>query len=198
VDLNAPLRTVVVRPSSQTVVSRLYCCEGLTIGGRLYANGGWYAVKCLVRPDSPAARAQPPAQVQRPVLETGRTHTTPAETEATPRKKQLLADFRKSDALVDLKLPDDRLRVLACAIEDALTSGQSKAVHSACANFLATAAEFYRARAPGIRVLEARQIRVWEGGFHTELFGDYHTGTATSDQESRKLPHLGANVGWQS
>jgi hypothetical protein len=50
-------------------------------------------------------------------------------------------------------------------------------VRQACAEFLTIAAEFYQVKIPTLRVLSARPIRVREGGWGTELFGDYHPAT---------------------
>ena len=49
-------------------------------------------------------------------------------------------------------------------------------VRSACAEFLATASDFYKVPPCGIRVLAARPVRVRED-WSTELFGDYYPGT---------------------
>ena len=49
-------------------------------------------------------------------------------------------------------------------------------VRTACAEFLATASDFYKVPACGIRVLAARPLRVREN-WSTELFGDYHPDT---------------------
>jgi hypothetical protein len=101
------------------------------------------------------------------------------QTDRPPRKKVLLAEFRKSDGLSILEVPeDDRLQRVAAAIQQALASEDSKAIRSTSADFLAAAADFYRVSVPQIRVLAARPLRVWEGGFQTELFGDYHIQTA--------------------
>jgi hypothetical protein len=99
----------------------------------------------------------------------------PVVTDRPPRRKTLLAEFEKSDALNTLALPkDDRLTELAGIIEQALTAEDSKALRTASAQFLATAAKFYGVPVPDIRVLAARPIHVWEsGGGHIELFGDY-------------------------
>jgi len=45
-------------------------------------------------------------------------------------------------------------------------------VRRACAEFLATAADFYKVPKCGIRVLAARPLRVRES-WSIELFGDY-------------------------
>src|SRR5215472_3094203 len=47
-------------------------------------------------------------------------------------------------------------------------------VRTACVEFLRLAAEYYEVSMPQVRVLRARPIRVREGGWGTELFGDYH------------------------
>src|SRR5215471_11121427 len=47
------------------------------------------------------------------------------------------------------------------------------AVRLACMAFLTYAADFYNVGAPPVRVLAARPIQVREGGWGTELFGDY-------------------------
>jgi uncharacterized membrane protein len=44
----------------------------------------------------------------------------------------------------------------------------------ACAEFVGLAAEYHRVSMPQVRVLRARPIRVREGRWGTELFGDYH------------------------
>lgn len=72
---------------------------------------------------------------------------------------------------------DDRLIVPARAIEAALKAGNAVLLRRSCANFLAAAARFYGVRAPRLRVLAARPLRVREGGWATELFGDYDPGT---------------------
>jgi hypothetical protein len=46
-------------------------------------------------------------------------------------------------------------------------------VRKACMGFLALAAEFYGVAVPQVRVLRARPIRVREGNWGVELFGDY-------------------------
>jgi hypothetical protein len=95
-------------------------------------------------------------------------------TETPPRSAALLAQFHASDELCELKVPaDDRLRLPAKAIEAAMSSGESAAVRQACADFLGAAADFYAVPTPQVRVLAARPIRVREGGWATELFGDY-------------------------
>jgi hypothetical protein len=95
-------------------------------------------------------------------------------TESPPRSAPLLAQFRASDEMCDLKLPaDDRLRAPAEAIKAAMAGGTTAEVREACAQFLRAAADFYGVSEPGVRVLAARPLRVREGGWATELFGDY-------------------------
>jgi hypothetical protein len=92
----------------------------------------------------------------------------------------------ESDRLANLELPaDDRLRVLAKSIEslikdESLTEGGARsAVQNACAEFMSAASEFYGVPKPTVRALAARPIRVREGGWATELFGDYSPGTSS-------------------
>jgi hypothetical protein len=99
-------------------------------------------------------------------------------TDRPPRKASLLAEFRASDQRIDLPVPaDPRLQLRAQAIEAALKSGKLPALLRACSEFLRLAADFYRVESPGIRVLAARPLRVYEGGGSMELFGDYNLGT---------------------
>jgi hypothetical protein len=91
----------------------------------------------------------------------------------------LRAEFLESDRLGTLEVPqDDRLRWPAKSIEAAMKSGQYAAVRQACADFLSGAANFYGVRRPQLRVLAARPLRVREGGWGSELFGDYDPETA--------------------
>ena len=95
-------------------------------------------------------------------------------TDRPPRKKTLYAEFLASEGLETLEVPsDDRLIAPARAIEAVLKAGQGPPVRRACGDFLAAAAAFYQVRPPGLRVLAARPLRVREGGWATELFGDY-------------------------
>jgi hypothetical protein len=95
-------------------------------------------------------------------------------TDRPPRNKNLQAQFLASDRLEALHVPlDDRLIVHARAIEVALKAAERTPLRHACGAFLAAAAEFYQVRAPQLRVLAARPLRVREGGWATELFGDY-------------------------
>ena len=95
-------------------------------------------------------------------------------TDGPPRQKAALAQFLESDRLGTLEVPqDDRLRGPAKALEAAMSDQNSVGVHQASAEFLNRAADFYGVRKPAVRVLAARPIRVREGGWATELFGDY-------------------------
>jgi hypothetical protein len=96
-------------------------------------------------------------------------------TDRPPLRPVLLAEFIKSEQLATLELPtDDRLCVPARAMEAAMKSGENSVVRRACAEFLAAAANFYSVPIPPVRILAARPLRVREGGWDTELFGDYH------------------------
>jgi hypothetical protein len=95
-------------------------------------------------------------------------------TDRPPRNAALLPQFLASDALCELEVPpDDRLRAPAKSIDSAMRSGKSAAVREACAEFLTLASDFYRVSKPLVRVLASRPVRVREGGWATELFGDY-------------------------
>jgi hypothetical protein len=73
-----------------------------------------------------------------------------------------------------LALPDDdRFVRVAQFIEAALATEEVGPVRKACGMFLASAAEFYGVAVPEVRVLRVCPIRVREGDWGTELFGDY-------------------------
>ncbi|HXG34839.1 MAG TPA: hypothetical protein VNJ11_15850 [Bryobacteraceae bacterium] len=95
-------------------------------------------------------------------------------TDPVPRGRELRAQYLRSDTLDTLELPeDDRLRRAARGIEEAMQTGTTAAVKEACERFLNEAAAFYGVPAPRVRVLAARPLYVREGGWATELFGDY-------------------------
>src|SRR5271157_5255527 len=95
-------------------------------------------------------------------------------TERAPRKTALRAEFQKSDLLTSLPVPpDDRLHEQANSIAAVLEEGTAAGLHPVCAAFLNVGADFYGVERPGIRVLAARPLRVREGGWASELFGDY-------------------------
>lgn len=99
-------------------------------------------------------------------------------TDREPRKSALLADFVKSDQNRILRLPpDNRIEAIAKPIESSLEAGAGGSVRQASAGLLDALAAFYQVEPPRIRVLAARPIRSREGGWSTELFGDYDRGT---------------------
>jgi len=96
-------------------------------------------------------------------------------TDGVPKPAQLRAEYVRSDKTRGLELPgDDRFLRAARGIEDALVMEEAAPVRTACVEFLRLAAEYYEVSMPQVRVLRARPIRVREGGWGTELFGDYH------------------------
>lgn len=95
-------------------------------------------------------------------------------TDRVPRRKALRAEFGKSDLLTALPIPpDDRLLASAQSMASALAAESVTGVLAACTDFLNIAADFYAIERPGIQVLAARPRRVREGGWTSELFGDY-------------------------
>jgi hypothetical protein len=101
-------------------------------------------------------------------------------TDRPPRTSKLLKQFRESEGLTRIDLPSDfALYQLAQTIESAMRQGRRSEVRDACAEFLGRAAAFYGVRTPDVRALAARPLRVHEGGWQTELFGDYSIGDAT-------------------
>ena len=95
-------------------------------------------------------------------------------TDRPPRKAALSKEFLDSDRLNSLALPsDEHLPALAQSIESVMKYGTRAAVRQACAEFLAAASAFYEVPNPQVRALEARPLRVREGGWAIELFGDY-------------------------
>jgi hypothetical protein len=95
-------------------------------------------------------------------------------TDRPPRKSALLPAFLDSDRLGTLEVPaHDSLRTLGNCVSLAMQDGKSTAVRQACAEFLAVASSFYGVEAPAVRVLASRPVRVRDGGWATELFGDY-------------------------
>jgi hypothetical protein len=79
------------------------------------------------------------------------------------------------------------LQQIAKRLESAMQSDRIPDVRKACAEFLATASEFYSVPNCGIRVLAARPLRTREHGTF-ELFGDYAT-------DSMLDPRVDANGG---
>jgi hypothetical protein len=99
-------------------------------------------------------------------------------TDRPPRSPKLLAEYLASDQRVSLRVPaDPRLITRAQAIESALQMGKPAAISYACGDFFDVAAYFYQVPRPEVRVLAARPLRVREGGWSSELFGDYNPQT---------------------
>jgi hypothetical protein len=95
-------------------------------------------------------------------------------TDRAPRRPVLRAAFSESDGTKLLNLPgDDGLKSVAEEIESSLEAETRAALRQACARFLNILGDFYGVEAPVIRILAARPIRTHEGGWATELFGDY-------------------------
>ncbi len=95
-------------------------------------------------------------------------------TDRKPRKPILLADFLESDRNRVLEVPEDnRLKSPSTSLEAGLKAGTATAVRVACTEFLNIAADFYEVGRTPVRVLAARPLRSREGGWATELFGDY-------------------------
>jgi hypothetical protein len=95
-------------------------------------------------------------------------------TDPVPKIGRLQTEYAKSDQTRDLAVPgDDRLLRAARSIGEAMSTEETPLVRRACLGFLAAASEFYGVSAPPVRVLRARPIRVREGEWGTELFGDY-------------------------
>jgi hypothetical protein len=95
-------------------------------------------------------------------------------TDRVPRKAALLSAFVASDELRHFPVPSgDRLRTAAKSIEAAMQGDAGTLVQQACDEFLNIASEFYGVPKPGIRALATRPLRVREGGWASELFGDY-------------------------
>lgn len=100
-------------------------------------------------------------------------------TDRHPRSGKSLAQFRESERLTHIELPSSpRFSHLAQTIDSVMKVGTRDQVRQACADFLGAAAAFYGVRSPEVRALAARPLRVREGGWQTELFGDYSLGDA--------------------
>ena len=100
-------------------------------------------------------------------------------TDRVPRKAKALAEFLSSDQSTHLHVPpDERLVSRARAIESAMEAAKPAPISYACGDFLAVASDFYKVQPTQIRVLAARPLRVREGRWSIELFGDYNPQTA--------------------
>jgi hypothetical protein len=99
-------------------------------------------------------------------------------TDTPPRQASRLSEYVASDQRIELSVPqDDRLRLRANAIQTAMAIAKPAAVLYSCKDFLAVASDFYKVQRPELRVLAARPLHVREGGWSTELFGDYNPAT---------------------
>ena len=95
-------------------------------------------------------------------------------TDRPPIDQALREEFFRSDRLDALSVPaDDRLTAAARSIEAAMQPCEAAAVRKACGKFVVAASDFHGLRRPEVRVLAARPLRVREGGWASELFGDY-------------------------
>ncbi|PYV59028.1 MAG: hypothetical protein DMG96_00255 [Acidobacteria bacterium] len=96
-------------------------------------------------------------------------------TDSPPRKNR--AGFLESNRTKTPDLPQNgNLQAIAGHIESAMEEDSLPDVCTACAEFLATASDFYNVQRCGIRVLAARPLRVREN-YATELFGNYQPQT---------------------
>jgi hypothetical protein len=97
-------------------------------------------------------------------------------TDAPSRKNR--AEFSESDRIAMLDLPRNGVVTeITHRLEAAMKADKIRDVRSACADFLATASDFYEVPTCGIRVLAARPLRTRERGTF-ELFGDYDPETS--------------------
>lgn len=99
-------------------------------------------------------------------------------TDRPPRRISHREQFGTSDQLISLPTPDDdRLRKWSKRIESAMRMEAKGEIRRACSDFIAAAAAFYEVKEPTVSVLAARPLRVREGGWSSELFGDYAPST---------------------
>jgi hypothetical protein len=95
-------------------------------------------------------------------------------TDRPPSGGKSLIQFRHSEELTRIELPPNgRLAESAGVIASVIKEGTRDQVRRACAAFLSAAASFYGVQAPEVHALAARPLRVREGGWQIELFGDY-------------------------
>lgn len=94
-------------------------------------------------------------------------------TDPPPAKRALFVESGRSDSLDALALPkNDSLTAAAQSIETAMKRDNRSVVRFASARFLAAASRFYGVSEPAVRVLAAPTLRIREGGWGTELFGE--------------------------
>src|SRR3984893_3569539 len=102
-------------------------------------------------------------------------------TDRPPASGKSLSQFRQSEELTNIELPPGpKLADRSQVIESVAKEGSRAEVRAACAEFLDAAAAFYNVKAPEVRALAARPLRVREGGWQIELFGDYSLRDAQS------------------
>jgi len=95
-------------------------------------------------------------------------------TDRPPANGKSLSQYRQSEELTRIELPlNGTLPQLAQVIGAIMKEGTRDQVRQACADFVTAAASFYGVQAPDVRALAARPLRVREGGWQVELFGDY-------------------------
>src|ERR1700732_89885 len=100
-------------------------------------------------------------------------------TDRPPATGKSLSQFRQSEELTSIELPPSpKLANLAQVIGSVMKEGSRAEVRAACAEFLNAAAAFYNVKAPEVRALAARPLRVRECGWQIELFGDYSLDSA--------------------
>ncbi|MBN2243539.1 MAG: hypothetical protein JW793_12710 [Acidobacteria bacterium] len=99
-------------------------------------------------------------------------------TDPRPRIIARRDEYDRSDKMAALSIPDpNTLHALSLKIESALSSESTQQAQSTCGSLLAEASGLFHVPRPKVRVLDARPLRVYETG-SSELFGDYHEGTA--------------------
>jgi hypothetical protein len=95
-------------------------------------------------------------------------------TDRPPGSGKSLSQYRHSEELTRLELPPNGiLSELAQVVGSLMKEGTRDQVRRGCADFLSAAASFYGVQAPEVRALANRPLRVREGGWQIELFGDY-------------------------
>jgi hypothetical protein len=101
-------------------------------------------------------------------------------TDPVPRAARLRKQYEASDALTSLVLPDTvSLQRLTGDLGQALAAGEHPLVKRVGLEMLELLATFYRVSRPRLVVLGARPLKVVEGHFSYELFGDYTPRTET-------------------
>ncbi len=95
-------------------------------------------------------------------------------TDPVPRAVRLRKQYETSDARLDLALPPARpLQEASAALAEALDREDKPVVKQAGEAILAMLASFYGTSRPPLTVLGERPLKVVEGQYSYELFGDY-------------------------